>query len=131
MSIKHEKQMTLGKLIEQLESFSLEGKNEYKVYYDFCDFSPNLNFDSYRGYYEDLYMGYGWCCFEHVPEVQKILKHIKQNVLHQTFVGYKGGEFYMDESTALWVSEYGCVSNTFPTNLREFDGRIVIETMHR
>jgi len=56
---------------------------------------------SYRGYYSDL-------SFE--PQgntTAKKLLAVCVNALSQEFTGYKGGEFYMNKSTPLWVASYG------------------------
>lgn len=58
---------------------------------------------SYRGYYSDL-------AFDEVVAgtitVGDFLKECMK-ALGETFTGYKGGEFLMDEQTPLWVAEYG------------------------
>lgn len=56
---------------------------------------------SYRGYYSDL-------AFSSVgaSTVEAVLSDLR-SALDNTYEGYKGGEFVMDEDTPLWVSEYG------------------------
>ena len=59
---------------------------------------------SYRGYYSDLALSHG-----ELDTVSKLLSELRR-ALGATFTGYKGGDFFMDEKTPLWVSEYGEVS---------------------
>jgi hypothetical protein len=57
---------------------------------------------SYRGYYEDLY-------FEQqfgTRPASELLADCKE-AMGKVFIGYKGGEFVMGESTPLWVATYG------------------------
>ena len=86
-----ETQITLGKLINKLESMSpdtvIHGLGEL---------------DSYRGYYCDL-------AFD--PDCEKIsagdlLKQCR-GAMGEIFEGYKGGEYAMHANTPLWVAEYG------------------------
>ncbi|MDC0644040.1 hypothetical protein OAP32_00520 [Crocinitomicaceae bacterium] len=84
-------QMTLGKLIVVLEEMDpdtiIQGLGEL---------------DSYRGYYSDL-------AFDPVNDMVKASDLLAQckAALGATFTGYKGGEFYMDESTPLFIAPYG------------------------
>lgn len=84
-------QMTLGGLIAALEAMP-EGSEVANL----------QNAHSYRGYYRDL-------SFElhdgHRPAVE-LLAECKE-ALRQTFYGYKGGEYVMDEKTLVWVADYG------------------------
>lgn len=84
-------QMTLGKIISELESLPQE-----KLIEQIADAH------SYRGYYEDL-------AFERTggtETVSELLSTCKV-CLGEVFEGYKGGDFQMDESTPLWISHYG------------------------
>ena len=82
-------QMTLGQLIERL--------NHLHPSVTLCIGYPH----SYRGYYSDL-------AFEQseVRTVDEILKEV-EGCLGKEFTGYKGGEYTMDESTPVWIAEYG------------------------
>lgn len=87
---RSESQMTLGKLIEYLDTQGDE-------------FVENLSSpDSYRGYYCDL-------AFEKngTFTMASELKKECQLLIGMVFTGYKGGEFEMNESTPLWIAEYG------------------------
>jgi len=83
--------MTLGELIYVLE----RANPAKKVPHGF------RNPHSYRGYYEQL-------AFEPCGEttVGEMLKAAK-GALGQTFQGYKGGDFRMDQHTDVWIARYG------------------------
>ena len=84
-------QMTLGGMIDQLESMSPE--KEIKGLGEL---------DSYRGYYSDL-------AFEPITEgvtADNLLAKCKA-AMGQVFTGYKGGDFVMGALTPLWIACYG------------------------
>ena len=85
-------QMTLGKFIYELEKLPQD-----KQITNLC--SPH----SYRGYYSDLAFEEG----EGTRTVADLLNQVNTECLGQTFIGYKGGDFYMDIHTPLWIAEYG------------------------
>lgn len=85
-------QMTLGRLISELEKLPQEKEIE-----NVC--SPH----SYRGYYSDLALEKG----EGQRTVGSLLEQLKSECLGETFEGYKGGDFYMDEHTPMWIADYG------------------------
>lgn len=84
-------QMTLGELIETLESMSsdiiIQGIGD-----------PH----SYRGYYCDL----AFRPKNHKVTSGGLLKDCR-SVMGRTLTGYKGGEFLMGESTPVWIAHYG------------------------
>lgn len=84
------KQLTLGELIEKMESLS--GANV-----------PNLLIGgSYRGYYNQFYFELG------EGEISAIeLADDCRSVIGNTYEGYKGGEYTMTENTPVWLAEYG------------------------
>lgn len=71
-------------------------------------------FASYRGYYSDLALDfttkYDADDFTDIDTVGELLKEAKA-CIGKTFTGYKGGDFTMDETTPLWVSDYGRVTD--------------------
>ena len=87
-----ETQMTLGKLIAALNAMppDTEIANLH---------SPH----SYRGYYEDL-------AFSHdigSRHACDLLAECKA-AMGKAFIGYKGGDYVMGETTPIWLAEYGC-----------------------
>ena len=110
--------MTLGELIDTLKSFPKDCLVFIKPY----DLIP-IEFDSYRGYYDQLALNYdinGSCT------VEKLLKLAKKSV-KKTFIGYKGGNFLMTKNTPVWISNYGNTSNMLLTKVESpFTGYVYI-----
>lgn len=84
-------QMTLGRFISELEKLPQNKEIE-----NVC--SPH----SYRGYYSDLALEKE----SGTRTVVSLVEQLKNECLGQTFTGYKGGDFYMDEHTPLWIAKY-------------------------
>lgn len=85
-------QMTLGKFISELEKLPQDKEIENLR-------SPH----SYRGYYSDLALTLG----SGTRTVGSLLEELRNMCLGKVFGGYKGGDFYMDENTPLWIAKYG------------------------
>jgi hypothetical protein len=84
-------QMTLGGLIDTLVLMPLDQR------------LPKLEAPhSYRGYYEDLAFTAG----NGSMRVDELLK-LARDQMGQLFYGYKGGEYYMNMDTPLWIANYG------------------------
>jgi hypothetical protein len=85
-------QMVLGELIDHLNTLPMDTIIK--------GLGPLM---SYRGYYCDL-------SFELIESYEQSAAQLLDecnSALGKTFIGYKGGDFVMDESTPLWVSFYG------------------------
>jgi hypothetical protein len=88
--------MTLGELIEFLEKYP--ANQEVPLGFE----GPH----SYRGYYEDL-------AFEPAKNVTVgSMLQCAKDALGQTFCGYKGGDYKMEEYTDVWLSEYGATGES-------------------
>jgi hypothetical protein len=89
---RSETQLTLGELIDALEAMP-----DGAVVANLCD--P----DSYRGYYSDLY-------FEHQEGTRPAADLLAdcREAMGQAFEGYRGGTYYMNAATPLWIATYGC-----------------------
>lgn len=66
---------------------------------------------SYRGYYEDL----GFDPADNVTVAEMLA--CARLALGETFTGYKGGEYKMDEDTLCWLAEYGCAGEPITATL--------------
>lgn len=117
----HPKQMTLRKLIE-----ALERKDEtLDVTFDFVHFRPTGNAHSYRGYYEDLALGYesgSDCC------VGTLVRSLK-SMLGATLTGYKGGNYTMGDDTVVWVANHNESGGTAIVDVVDDDWRVILKTM--
>lgn len=104
---RSEEMMTLGKFIKALEKCSRKATVTLEPF----GAIPTC-FDSYRGYYSDLALGYVFS--EYSPDVEitveQLLKMAKK-CIGKTFTGWKGGDFVMDETTPLWISNLGKCSD--------------------
>lgn len=115
-----DQQMTLGELISTLK----RKRPETPVYLDFVHFVPDCQVHSYRGYYEDLAIGYksgGEC---NVGDLLAALE--KAN--GATFYGYKGGEYVMGDDTVVWVANDSEAGGTVIMDVVDDKWRIVLKT---
>lgn len=114
-----EKQITLGELINTLK----RKDPETEVTFDFVHFRPT-GVHSYRGYYEDLAIGYesGSEC-----KVGTLLaKLIEAN--GKDFTGYKGGEFMMHRDTVVWVANHNEAGGTAIVDVVDDEWRVILKT---
>ncbi len=121
MIIKH---MTLGKLITKLKSRD----GDAVVCFDFCSLTPT-SFRSYRGYYEQLALGYS--LHEGAVMTASQLRESAIACLNSTFTGYKGGEYKMTRDTKLWADNIGRASGTAITGIIDEGWRIILKTKYR
>lgn len=96
-------QWTLGQLIEELSK--IDATDDCWVSFAFGGFVPT-ECDSWRGSYAEIAIGFADLEWEKRPMLKSFLQHLRDCV-GKEFTGYKGGEFTMDESTPVWVSNYG------------------------
>lgn len=97
-------QLTLGELIDLLSrrSPAFEDNKPQTVRFDFGDFVPSKLL-SYRGYYEQLALGFRE--YDDVTVAELLLE--LQGAVGKTFEGYKGGRYRMGRGTAVWASNWG------------------------
>jgi len=84
------------------------------------------DFGSYRGYYEDLYIGRSDKDegFDTVGQIKAALdKALDVGVMH----GYKGGEFSISDNTLVWFSSYGDCGDMI-VDVQKINGDIFIIT---
>lgn len=98
--------MNIGNFLRCLKTFSDD------VIIENADISE---FGSDRGDYRDFYIRDGNNCR---TTVREIIDLIENEVIGEYFIGYKGGEFTMDESSQIKLGNYGCCGN-------EIDGFVV------
>lgn len=77
-------------------------------------FRLNGEFDSYRGYYEDLAIKKEIISDDSVSSTVLDLKKVLKKALEQgEMYGYKGGDYNINESTLVWFGDYGTTSGSF------------------
>lgn len=111
--------LTLGQILKELKSHEPGAE----VYFDFEHARP-VNIDSYRGYYEDLSLGFD---FSSQPMKCEELVKLLRGCIGRSFEGYKGGEYTMDEETTVWVANHG---NTGGTAITRISGTSLIVVLH-
>jgi hypothetical protein len=77
--------------------------------------------DSYRGYYTDLAFGDAGSAVLAVSFAVACA-----NASNGTFDGYKGGEYAMKETTALWRAPYGCTGSAIISGHINADGDLIL-----
>lgn len=114
-----DKQMTAGELLSLMK----RKDQSLDVVFDFVFFRPK-GIHSYRGYYEDLAIGYQNCAETTVGDMVAML----DGVIGQTLYGYKGGEYYMDTDTVLWVANHNESGGTAIVDVVDDEYRIILKT---
>lgn len=98
--------LTLGQFIEFLVSCD----GDWRVYFEFGGMIPT-NFNSYRGFYDQLALGFKSQSYGEAPTVSSLLSEARSCV-GKVFTGYKGGNYTMDLHTELWVDNPGSSTST-------------------
>ena len=117
------KQMTIGELISALK----RKDQDASIRFDWIYTIPSGGVHSYRGYYEDLAIGYGKANYKDDPKVADVVRWLG-DALGKTFQGYKGGEYTMSENTAVWVADYGETGGVGIVDVIEHEGDVVLKT---
>lgn len=107
--------LTLGELIEALE------EADDSLIVEFASCQPPGKLHSYRGYYEDLAFSTG----SKPVTVSDVLESARE-ANGETFTGYKGGEYEMDEDTPLWWSEFGSSNGPPLIDIEVEDDRVLL-----
>lgn len=112
--------LTIGDMLEKLDQFNDDETVTYSndAYFD-------GSFGSYRGYYEDMYLGFDKedLGFNTVGHLKKALETALDK---GAMTGYKGGEFSIDVDTLLWSASYGCTGDMIVDVLKLSDKIYVI-----
>ncbi len=120
--------LNLGQLIDELKKHP----GDAHVTFDFGGLAPDC-LDSYRGYYEDLALGFSTKQMFGEPEhtVKALLERLTRAAEGEVFHGWKGGEYKADRTKTLWVAQSGETGNTIITGVKS-DGEnvVVIETAY-
>lgn len=102
--MEYDSPITLGELIDKLSVCNQDAS----VYFDFLQSSPTT-LDSYRGYYDQLALG--WDSSSDAPTVASLIDNLC-SAIGATFTGWKGGEFVMDRNTQVWCDNPGRCTGT-------------------
>lgn len=92
------------------------------VVFDFDGVSPD-GMHSFRGYYEQLALGYS-----EGTTSAGAFSAACDGAIGTTFEGYKGGNYRMWFDTPVWVSNYGRAEMRGVVGVEELEGEVVIKT---
>lgn len=99
--------MLLNELIAKLNNC----QTKHIIVFDFedCIIYPPAPLHFYRGYYNELSIDYikRSELKSQLPITVKLMKHFCKEAIGKSFIGYKGGEYFMTKDTPLWVSQWG------------------------
>lgn len=115
-------QMTLGELTIALQHSEMEDQ----VRFDFGLQVPT-QFNSYRGFYEDLALGYTEEKSIYESRVKEVLAACVA-AIDSIYVGYKGGDYRMTRQSRIWVAKCGDASGIALVGVRHYHGDVVLET---
>lgn len=116
------KEYNLGKLIVDLSKCNQ--KKNVEIIKGEDRVTPAC-FESYRGYYCRLSIDY--LGLDEPIKVSEFLKQAKE-ANGKVFIGYKGGDFLMDEKTPIYVSSYGECEGFKVIGVEEKDDVVEIKT---
>lgn len=109
--------MTLGELIRELAGID----PKKPVYFEPLRLVPT-KFSSYRGYYEQLALGYEVRGSKRAGELLADCRA----ALATNFEGYKGGTYDMRPNTPLWASNYGDASGWEISGIKEDEYEVLL-----
>lgn len=103
--------LSLGILLEKIKQCDSDKPVKFKGYRDGS--FPN-EYDSYRGYYRLIAIEPG----KELVKVSEFVEMTKDSI-GNTYTGYKGGEYTMNQNTPVWVSDWGTASGMGITGVDE------------
>jgi hypothetical protein len=105
--------LSLGEFIDKLKKLPKEAV----IQFDFGGSVPT-EFESYRGYYSELALGFTGEYGITMPTVKRLLE-LAEAAVGDTFQGWKGGDHEMSRETSLFVANPGNTSDTFIKDVRK------------
>jgi len=121
--MNHSEPITIGRFIEHLE----QQDPNHTISFDFCGFVP-ADFDSYRGFYDQLALGYSDDYSQEV-KVSTLLEKAKDTQFKQ-YTGYKGGSYRMTPETLLWCDNWGQATGTAVVDVLNCEYYVKIVTQY-
>ena len=127
--------MTIGGFIQALKQAKRDAFGHYDnpgelhVYFDFGRLVPTT-FASYRGYYDQLALGYRDLDYSTEPiEIDSLIN--KAEIASESiYTGWKGGEFKMYPSTKLWAANSGDDTGTKVVGVEFIDYEVIVRTYY-
>jgi len=116
--IKVNGQLTIGELIKVLDAVPRELPLRI---FGHARLRPVTSLASYRGYYEDVAIGYGsdrGIRFTEGTTVGALRDELEQAIRRRRSIfGYNGGTWQCSESTAVWVANFGDATHAAVTGV--------------
>ena len=114
-------QITLGAIMDGLK----KAEPGLPVYFDWCRLNPG-RFCSYRGYYEDLALGFEDSRYKSVTvgELLQACEEIEGKILE----GWKGGDYKMTRETPVWVANSGQSTGWAIVGVDVDEYRVILKT---
>lgn len=109
---RYHNKYNLGQFISDLSKYPEDAE---VIIYPFYLYP--IDFDSYRGYYEDLALSYSTNP-EHKLTAGELLQKAKE-CINKNFSGYKGGSFQMDKNSIIWLANYGETTDILLSGIRD------------
>lgn len=119
--------LNIGEIIEKLSHLN----DDDVIRFDFGYAYPSMTFNSYRGYYEDVAIGFNignnW---QGTDTIVKEFKEFMQSLIGAEWTGYKGGDFIGHKETSVWIANSDADgTSTIVTGIRDLGyGYVIIET---
>ena len=117
---------TVEQMLKLLDSFITE-EQEVNVYI-LGDLILDGTLRSYRGYYDQLALGYCIANYNSEPIMLTRLMEMLNEAVGKEFEGYKGGMFMMYPSTPVWLANYGQWPGAVITGARLEYNRLYLQT---
>lgn len=116
--------LNLGQLIDAVDKLP----DDTVIRYDFGYFAPKGHC-SYRGYYEDLALGYE---DDFHTLTAKYFANTLRSYIGTEISGYKGGDYTVTRDTGVWVAKHsGDCTGTVIFNVRDLGyGNAILETRY-
>lgn len=125
--------LTIRELINAVKNCGIKKEDgSYKaIMFDFCTAIPT-NFDSWRGSYDLLALNYKLTGRDNHEGLQEMRANdfidMCEKTIGKEFTGYKGGEYVMNEHTAVWIDNYGAYTETGLVGVKSDDYCIYLKT---
>lgn len=130
-------QLSIGEIIERLEACGTKwmDNQDKTVRYDFGTAVPT-SLGSWRGVYSELALGYDLTGYDNNDSnyedytVESLLEELKSGI-GNTYHGWKGGDYTMNEDTPVWVANEGNVGSTIIIDVIDNGYEVILLTGYR
>lgn len=121
-----EYRLHLQELIDKIVEQGILHDGSTLVKFDFTEKVP-YSVHSYRGHYEDLAIDYTIEDGSPTNTIDNIIEMLEY-AIGETYEGWKGGDFKMDENSDVWVSHEGRCGERYIYRVEWLEGVVVLKT---